>query len=304
MQVKLWLSKALPRFAKSAMNPGSLHAMKQNRLLAALAPFALLAPCAAHAAPPVPAPPPPSYADLADLADSAQLIARVKVDKAVRVAPARAPCLRPGWARFFVQAKTLALLTGASPVGAKLRYLVDAPLGAKGKVPKIAKQTLLVFARPVADRPGELQLVAPDGQLAWSAETEARLRGVILELITPEAPTRITGVREAIHVPGTLTGVGETQIFLTTADDSAASVSVLHKAGSPPRWGVSFSEVMASVGAVPPRESLAWYRLACFLPASLPQGANLSEGGTSRAQAESDYRMVLGELGDCPRTRQ
>ena len=36
------------------------------------------------------------------------------------------------------------------------------------------------FARAVAARPGELQLVAPDGQLLWDPALDGRLRGVML----------------------------------------------------------------------------------------------------------------------------
>ena len=72
---------------------------------------------AAANAPPVPALPEFTYADLVDLADSAQLVARARLRKLVRVENARAPGLRPGQGRFYVQAETVALLTGAAPLG-------------------------------------------------------------------------------------------------------------------------------------------------------------------------------------------
>jgi hypothetical protein len=61
--------------------------------------------------------------------------------------------------------------------------------------------------------------------------------------------------------------------------------------------------VVGSDGGLPARDSLAWYRLACFLPGSLPRGSNLSEGQAARAAAERDYRAVMDRLGPCPRTR-
>jgi hypothetical protein len=70
------------------------------------------------------------------------------------------------------------------------------------------------------------------------------------------------------------------------------------------QWGASFSELVADVGRPPARETLEWYRLACFLPNRLPAGANLSETASARAQAQSDFRTVLGELGACQRNRQ
>lgn len=245
----------------------------------------------------------PSYADLADLADSAPVILRAQIRKLSRVEPERSRGVRPGWARFYVEARTEALLTGASPQGEAVRYLADVPLDPKGKPPKLKKQSALLFARAVPGRPGELQLVAPDAQLAWNPATEATLRGILVELVAPGAPPRVTGVREAIHVPGNLAGEGETQFFLDTENQSAASITVQHRAGVAPAWGLSFSEVAAAIGDPPARDTLAWYRLACFLPNRLPASANLSESAASRAQAEGDYRTVLGQLGQCPRTR-
>lgn len=244
-----------------------------------------------------------TYADLADLADSAPIVLRAQVRKMVPVDATRARGLRAGWGRFYVEAKTSALLAGNSALGEALRYLVDVPLDARGKPPALKKKQVLLFARTVPGRPGELQLVANDAQVPWDAATEAKLRTILAELVAPDAPGAITGVREAIHVPGTLAGEGETQIFLDTASRAAASITVLHRPGAAPAWGVSFSEVLAKVGEPPARETLAWYRLACFLPNSLPASANLSETAGSRAQAQGDYRTVLGDLGQCPRSR-
>jgi hypothetical protein len=245
-----------------------------------------------------------TYADLADLADSAQLVLRAKVRRLIRVEDQRSPGLRSGQGRFYVKAQTLALLAGTSPFGESLTYLVDLPLDAKGKPPKLKKQDVLLFARPVPNRPGELQLVAPDAQLLWFAETEAVLRSILFNLVVPDAPGRISGVREIIHVPGMLAGEGETQIFLDTADGSPASLTVSHQPGMPPAWGASFSELVANVGQPPTHNTFEWYRLACFLPNALPRGSNYSESPEGRSQAVADYRMVLGDLGACQRNRR
>ncbi|MDG2002819.1 MAG: hypothetical protein P8J20_05750 [Novosphingobium sp.] len=212
--------------------------------------------------------------------------------------------MRPGWGRFYVQANTLALLSGPSLLGESLTYLVDLPLDERGKPAKLKKREVLLFARSVPDRPGELQLVSPDAQLLWLEGTEAVLRSILTELVVPDAPGRVIGVREIIHVPGTLAGEGETQIFLQTVDGSPASITVWHRPGWPPAWGASFTELVANVGEPPQRDSLEWYRLACFLPNALPRGANFSESPASRSQAAADYRQVLGDLGACRRNRR
>ncbi len=244
-----------------------------------------------------------SYADLADLADSAPLVIRAQPRKVVQVEAARAGGLRAGWGRFYVEAKTEALLAGSAPLGEALRYLVDLPLDAKGKAPKFKKKSVILFARAVPGRPGELQLVAPDAQLLWDPVLEGRVAGVLRELFAASAPQRISGVREAIHVSGNLAGEGETQIFLTSSNGEPAALTVSRQPGTAPRWGVSFSELVA-LDTVPPRESLGWYRLACFLPAALPGSANVSDSSSDRAAAARDYAFVREALGPCPRLRR
>ena len=251
----------------------------------------------------------PSYADLAGLADSASLVARVEVRKLVRLEPERAPGVRPGWGRFFVEAKTKAVLAGQTGLTEAVRYLVDLPLDPAGKPPKLKKQQVLLFIRSLAVRPGELQLAAPDSQLLWSADTEARLRSVLVEMNRPGAPARVTGVREAIFVPGTLRGEGETQIFLNTSNDSAAMLTVARRPDAKPVWAATFSEVldaglMEGGQGVPQRDTLAWFRLACSLPPVLPARANLSQTPADRLQAEADYRLVMTQLGPCLRNRR
>lgn len=250
----------------------------------------------------MPAGPQVTYADIADLADSAGLVVIAQVAKMTRVDDARAPGLAPGYGRFYIEARTRTLLTSKAPLGEEIKYLVDLPLDRRGKPPKLKKTDVILFARSVPGRPGEIQLVTPTAQQPWSQPAEARLRSILSSLIAPDAPARVTGVRELMFVPGTLAGEGETQIFLTTRDGSAASITVRHQAGSAPTWGVSFSELVADVGHPPQPDTLEWYRLACFLPNVPPPGANVSDGYAARAQAEADYRMVLGELGPCRRT--
>jgi hypothetical protein len=111
-------------------------------------------------------------------------------------------------------------------------------------------------------------------------------------------------VRELVDTPGNLAGASETQVFLTTADGSAASLTIERSPGEPPRWGASFSELVAATRAPPARDTLAWYRLACFLPRAAPPGANRSETPESSAQADADYRFVIAQLGGCPRLRR
>ena len=245
-----------------------------------------------------------TYADLADLADGAPVVVRVQPRKIAAVEPARARGVKAGWGRFYIEAKTEALIGGTAPLGEALTYLADLPLDAKGKPPAIKKKSVVLFARVVAGQPGQLQLVAPDAQLLWDAALDTRIKGVLRELYATGAPPRIGAVREAVHTGGELAGAGETQIFLVTASGDPAAMTVTRAPGKAPQWGVSFSELVDS-GAPPARDTLAWYRLACFLPASLPaSAASGGSDGDDRAAASSDYAYVMSQLGRCPRSRR
>lgn len=255
------------------------------------------------AAAPVPIPAAaPSYADLADLSDTSELAVHAKIKRAIPLSAERAGDVAPGHARVYVEAETVALIAGNAPLGQSVRYLVDVPLDAKGKVPKLKKREVLLFARPVVGKPGELQLVGPDSQLDWSPELEARVRPILGELAEADAAPAVTGVRDALSVAGTLVGESETQIFLSTAGGDPVSLTVVRRPGMTPAWGVSYGEIVDQAARPPLPDTLAWYRLACFLPDKLPSSANLSQDSASRARAAQDYRFVIEQLGVCSRT--
>ncbi len=244
-----------------------------------------------------------AYADLADLAIAAELVIKAEIRKQATLSPERSPSLRPGWARLYIEAQTQALIAGNAPIGESLKYLVDVPLDANGKVPKLKKQSVLLFARSVPGRPGELQLVDVDAQIPADPQTEARTRAILTELASPDAPPQIKGVNDAISVAGNLAGESETQVFLDAEDGASVALSVIRRPGMPPEWGVSWTELVDQSAQAPQHGTLEWYRLACFLPDSLPPEAILSRDGASRVRAAQDYRLVKDELGQCTRNR-
>jgi hypothetical protein len=245
-----------------------------------------------------------TYADIVDLADEAPLVLRAQIRKQATVEPERSPGLEPGFVRLYIEARTSALIAGNVPVGESLRYLVDVPLDAKGKAPKLKKQEVVLFARPVRGSADQLQLVDPRAQFAYSEAFEARLRPVLGELLAQDAPPKVTGIRDALAVEGTLVGESETQLFLDTADDGPVSVTVVRRPGQQPRWGVSWSEIVDQSARAPQRNTLEWHRLACSLPDALPQNAILTRDPQARALAAKDYALVRSDLGECPRSRQ
>lgn len=243
----------------------------------------------------------PTYADLATLSEAAGLVVRVQIRRTTTLKPERAPGLAPGFARLYVEANTLALIAGRSGVGAAVTYLVDVPLDARGKVPKLKKREFLLFARAVPGRAGELQLIAPGAHLDYTPALEARVKPILTEVYAAEIPPRITGVSDALAVPGTLAGESETQIFLATENRSPVSITVLRRPGQRPQWGVSWGEIIDSAARPPAPETLRWYRLACALPAQLPSNANLARDPAARRLAAGDYAFVREALGPCER---
>jgi hypothetical protein len=242
-----------------------------------------------------------TYVDLVDLAERSDMVIRVEIRRQIVVEPERAPGLEPGFARLYIEARTLDLIAGSSAVGESLAFLVDVPLNEKGKPGKYKKRQMLLFADRVAGRRGSIRLTGKQAMLDYSPEFEARLRPILTDLAGSNVPPLVTGIGDALAVPGTLVGESETQIFITTEDRSPVSITVLRRPGQPAAWGVSWGEIIDSAARAPSPETLRWYRLACALPDRLPSSANLARDPVARRLAEVDYLFVIDELGPCAR---
>ena len=245
-----------------------------------------------------------TYADLADLSLAAPVAAHVRITKAARLKGEQAASVPAGVTRFYVEADTLSLLRGPSGIPTAIRYLVDIPNRADGKTPSIARKSEhLVVGSPVAGRPGELKLARPDAQIAWSPIDGERVRRILAEASAPRAAPPIIGIGRAFTSPGALRGESETQIFLQTANGDPVSLSILRRPGEEPRWGVALGEIVDDAAGPPKPDTLLWYRLACTLPARLPQQSLAGSGVAEAQQINADYALVLQRLGPCARSR-
>ncbi|WP_231639264.1 hypothetical protein [Sphingomonas profundi] len=276
--------------------------MRHRLFLPSLA--ALMAPPALAAAPvPPPAAAPPfTYADLTDLAAASPVVADVLVTRATRIKGDQAAGVAPGRVRFYVEAAVQSLVRGAQGLPGQVSWLVDLPLDARGRVPKLPKKArLLLLATTAGARPGELRLAAPYAQFAWTPELDQRLRAILTGLTAADAPPRVTGIGNAFHVPGALPGESETQIFLKTRDNRPISLNVLRRPGEQPRWAVALGEIVDEAAGPPARDTLLWYRLACFLPGTLPDSATAELSPADADAAREDYAFVVTALGACAR---
>ncbi|WP_256325895.1 hypothetical protein [Sphingomonas sp. YR710] len=238
-------------------------------------------------------------------------MAVVQVAEASRLKGELAPGLSADFARFLITANVESLLTvraektqpgAADGLPGIISYIIDLPLDARGKAPNLKKRRFLLLANRVPDRPAELRLVSPDSQVDWTQEEERRIRDILVAASANDAPPRITGIGSAFHVPGAIPGESETQIFLTTDSGRPVSLNVLRRPGEAPHWAVSLAEIVDDSAEPPHRDTMLWYRLACFLPADLPDSAIASMSPDDATAARADYAVVLKGLGDCGRS--
>ena len=239
-----------------------------------------------------------SYVELADMAFAAQQTIGATIAEAIPLKGTAAADVPEGKTRYYIQADVTALISGTG-VPSHVTYLVDLPNLPKGKL-KLKGVPVILLAATTAN-PGELRLVGPRAQVPRTPENESRLRAILTASVSPDAPPAITGITRAFHVAGTLPGESETQIFLRTADKRPISLSILRRPHEDPRWAVALSELVDDSAAPPKPDSLLWYRLACGLPAQLPDSAVAGLPDADAKAARDDYQVVLTGLGPCKR---
>lgn len=246
-------------------------------------------------------PPPPPYAQVADLTLRSPMIIDATINRTEKLKGAEAVGAPVGQVRLYVQANVNALVRGTESVPARIGYILDVTPDARGRLPKLRKARVLIYARKAPGYPGQVQLTGPDSQREWTPGLDALTRRIAKEALAADAPPIVTGVGNAFHVPGSLPGEGETQIFLTTRDGRPVSLSIIRRPGERARWAVALSEIVDEAAAPPQPDSLLWYRLACALPADLPAEAMRNVDGSNASVARADYRFVMQSLGPCRR---
>ncbi|HWV13684.1 MAG TPA: hypothetical protein VN110_10350 [Sphingobium sp.] len=243
-----------------------------------------------------------SYADLADLADAAPLVAVARIRSIIALPEKAVQNVPTGQKRLYVEAEIQSLIRGEGGITPRVRYLYDAPITSRGKLPKLKKMEVILFARP-GGRPGEIQLVARDGQVPATPSDIQQIKAILSELVAANAPPKILGIGDAFHVAGTVAGEGETQIFLRTATGDPVSLSILRRPGQEPKWAVALGEIVDEAARPPAPGSLLWYRLTCSLPPALPASSVNALAPNDAEQARADYAFVIQSLGNCGRTR-
>ncbi len=241
-----------------------------------------------------------TYADIADLSLASSHIAHVKIKKAKKLSKKLAQGVPPGAIRYLMTAEVIALIRGDGGMEPRISYLVDVPTDSRGRGTLATKGEALIFGQP--GRPGEIQLVAPDAQIPYSIEAGTMVRKIASDSLRRESPPLVKGVESAFFTAGTLPGEGVTQIFLDAA--RPVSISIEHAPNAPANWFVSMGDIVAEGRTPPRRNTLLWYRLACFLPAVLPDDVASALEPDQAATIKADYGLVMSSLGGCKRARR
>ena len=245
-----------------------------------------------------------TYADLADLALPVPIAAHVRIREAIPLKGEQAAGVPVGRARFYVEADVLSLIRGPADFAPRVHYLTDLPSGSDGgtKLQRKSEYLLLAASGGRAD-PAEVRLATSDAHIPWTPDLGIRIRALLKEAVAPGAAPPIAGVASAFHVPGSLPGESETQLFLVADKSKPVSLNILRRPGQAPQWAVALGEIVDEAAAPPPPDTLLWYRLACGLPRSLPAASLADADPQTAAAIRSDYGLVLSRLGPCERHR-
>ena len=244
----------------------------------------------------------PGRADLVALTTEAPIIVRATVTKASRLSEKLSPGLAPGFRRFLISAEISNVLIAPGFVSKNIEYLVDIGADPRGRTPKLKGLPVLLFLAP-GNREAQYQLVRPWAQVDWTAERDAYVRAVAAEAVaSPDIrDMEISGLGQAFHVPGSLPGETESQIFIQTKAGEPMSLVVLSRPGQPKMFSVATGDIIDDAAAGVKDGSLLWYQLACGLPRSLPVASTSTLDSETAAAAKVDYRFVLDSLGPCDR---
>ncbi len=242
-----------------------------------------------------------SYDDIMSITLESELVVDIVARKIKKLPASQSVGVRPDRKRVLIIGEVQSLIRGKSGLNSEVRFLFDAPIDSRGKIPKLKKLRFIAFGRHVSGRNDFIRLTHTASMLRYSDSLNSRVRNSIREAIADNAPQKITSISSAFHSPGTIIGEGETQIFLNTEFGQPMAISVTSKRGQNRRWSVSTSEVIDINATEPRRSSLLGYRLACSLPRSLSPSLIESSNQNNREKLLSDYKLVIDSIGPCLR---
>lgn len=236
-----------------------------------------------------------SYVDIAELALASPVIIRATIVRVDRLRGEAAKGVAAGRTRLVVTAALSNVLVAPGAMAATVQYQWDAPTDARGRPPAAKGMDVIAFLAPPGDG-GATRLISRRAQQPYDPALADRVRTILTEARSGEVPI-VRGVSSGFRAEGTVPGESESQFFLTTADGKPATLVVQNRSGEARRVLVAQGDIIDESARRILPDSLLWYRLACFLPAALPEAA----GGRDPALAR-DWRDAIASLGPCTRT--
>jgi hypothetical protein len=255
---------------------------------------ALPVPAAAQSADPAQVAASPGWTARADLALASPTIVRATLARAERLRGAAAAGVPPGEARWLMTADLTAALKAPGLLPARAEWIWQGPASRRPPLPRGADLLLFLSAPRAGPKPevAQFQLVAPGGQLGWTAAAEATVRAVLAEAGSGRGYLA-RSVGEAFHSEGTVAGASQSQFFIDLDDGRRLVAQVTRAPGQAPRVQVATGDVIAATAIGVPRETLLWRALACGLPAAAPPAV------AANPDLTMDYRVLRDTLGDC-----
>lgn len=235
------------------------------------------------------------FADVAELALASPVIVRATITRAAPVRGAGAVGVAAGRMRLSITAAVTNVLVSPGAMAGTLQWLWDAPTDARGRPPAVKGLDVLAFlATPAAS--GATRLATRRGQQPFDPAIADQVRSIMTEARSNAVPL-VRGVTNGFRADGTVRGESESQFFLATADGKPATLVVQNRPGEVRRVLVAQGDIIDDSARRVLPDSLLWYRLACFLPRTLPAAA----GGDDPALA-GDWRDAIVSLGPCGKT--
>lgn len=229
-------------------------------------------------------------ADIIRLTLDAPVIVTAEIVKTDEVKRRDASDLPPGGRRRLVRARITSVIKAPSLTPPQIEYLQDwIPADGGKKPPRLEGARVLVFLAPSKRRDDQYSLIDRRAQTGQEPASERLVRAILLDAETPQLRSlRIAGV-SAVFDWG-----DRRQFLVDTTDGRKLSLDTTPE-GSAVK--VSFDETSGDAKTVQ-AGSLLWFRLACELPANLPD-AIVQDYQTPGLDPQKAFSELKARLGPC-----
>jgi hypothetical protein len=208
--------------------------------------------------------------------------------------------LKPGYVRQILEADIVRVFKSPNVVNARISYLWEGPVDAKGKPPGFKKQSMLLFFRPATAPDIAFQVVGADRQIPWSTAAEGQLRAIGLEAQKPDVRSlRLSGLQSAFTTETDPPFARLTQYLFSNGRDDLLGITVRVKADGTGDVIQSSQEFLGG-GTLVQANTLLWYHLVCTTPAQVPADVLADQpNDDDRAIITQDYATLKKALGAC-----